>query len=561
MNYVILSTDGSVQETSLAEYIQKGSDKANHVKVAYADSRRDGLAARLHCELPNGDRISIVGTADYFNYKDSRLLGWDFPLSLASTLYEGALSCSLTITDASNSVLVQYPFTLTVNDSAYPDDGEDFETRITIEEYNQLFNYIQSIKGDIVIVDSYGDLPAIGFGKTLYVVKKDGIAEGYVWKDGYLKITDRDFAIECLEEAKEYTDQVAETTLESANEHADEVAQYQANQERERAISEEERIEAKLDDEISERESEIERVDGRVTQEANDRSQAVSSLESAVQGKLDLKENLSNKTSSIGAGSDDEHYPSAKAVNDFVNSSINSLAAYYITKNAQGDAFETYAELSSATMFYSGGALRTPTRNDYCIVRSDENHSNATTRYTYNNGWEYQYTVNDEPFTQAQLSALNSGITEAKVESYDQGLDDIQERIKYSDASIAGGGFIGGFNIDGIYRKVTNSLEIAFVPKIVNAVSDLTNADRDFLYMVKANRHLYYWNGTQWEDLGLYNQDYVLVLDITDNLTTQATNKPLSAKQGYELEQKKLNISDIQYATLSDLPNIFGGTR
>lgn len=101
---------------------------------------------------------------------------------------------------------------------------------------------------------------------------------------------------------------------------------------------------------------------------------------------------------------------------DFVNSSINSVTAFYITKNARGDAFETYAELSSATTFYSGGEVRVPTRNDYCIVRVDETKSNATTRYIYqNNQWEYQYTVNETALTADQMAALNSGITSGLV--------------------------------------------------------------------------------------------------------------------------------------------------
>lgn len=70
---------------------------------------------------------------------------------------------------------------------------------------------------------------------------------------------------------------------------------------------------------------------------------------------------------------------------EFVNSSLNSIAAYYITKNAAGDSFATKAELTSATTFYSGGVERVPTRNDYCIVLKDESHNNATTRYIYNN--------------------------------------------------------------------------------------------------------------------------------------------------------------------------------
>ena len=63
--------------------------------------------------------------------------------------------------------------------------------------------------------------------------------------------------------------------------------------------------------------------------------------------------------------------------------------------------------------------VRVPTRNDYCIVQDDETHDHATTRYIYNNGWEYQYTVNETALTQAQLDAINSGITANKVSTYD----------------------------------------------------------------------------------------------------------------------------------------------
>lgn len=106
---------------------------------------------------------------------------------------------------------------------------------------------------------------------------------------------------------------------------------------------------------------------------------------------------------------------------NFVNSSINAFAAYYITKNAAGDPFATKAELNAATIFYSGGAVRTPTTNDYCIVLADETKQSETgvdptTRYSYQgNQWEYQYTINNTPLTAAQLNAINSGITSALV--------------------------------------------------------------------------------------------------------------------------------------------------
>jgi len=104
----------------------------------------------------------------------------------------------------------------------------------------------------------------------------------------------------------------------------------------------------------------------------------------------------------------------------FVNSSINALAAFYITKNAAGDQFDTYAELIWTTTYYSGWAVRVPTTNDYAIVKSDETHDGETTRYSYQTSqWEYQYTVNETPLTQCQLDALNSWITSGKVSTYD----------------------------------------------------------------------------------------------------------------------------------------------
>ena len=105
----------------------------------------------------------------------------------------------------------------------------------------------------------------------------------------------------------------------------------------------------------------------------------------------------------------------------FVNSSINNYAAFYLTKNANGDAFGTYAELTSANNYWNAGVERIPTKNDYLIVLEDETKTtalgvNPTTRYTYQGEWptgkfEFQYIVNNTALTQAQVDAINSGIT------------------------------------------------------------------------------------------------------------------------------------------------------
>ena len=111
----------------------------------------------------------------------------------------------------------------------------------------------------------------------------------------------------------------------------------------------------------------------------------------------------------------------------FVNSSINNYAAFYLTKNANGDAFGTYAELTSATKFWYAGVEKTPTKNDYLVVLEDETKTtalgvNPTTRYTYQGEWptgqfEFQYVVNNTALTQEQIDAINSGITKSTVES------------------------------------------------------------------------------------------------------------------------------------------------
>lgn len=118
------------------------------------------------------------------------------------------------------------------------------------------------------------------------------------------------------------------------------------------------------------------------------------------------------------------------ATQDFVNSSINNMAAFYITYNASGDAFPTRADLLNATTFYNGGEVRVPTQNDYAYVLSDESQPKdslgnyPTTRYSYQGGtypngqWGFQYIVNNTSLTQAQVNAINSGITKELVEQF-----------------------------------------------------------------------------------------------------------------------------------------------
>ena len=143
---------------------------------------------------------------------------------------------------------------------------------------------------------------------------------------------------------------------------------------------------------------------------------------------VNIVEQFSDINDKIPSSASAENQLADKA---FVNSSINNLAAFYITSNAQGDAFPTRAALLSATTFYSGGEVRVPTQNDYAIVRADESQplsvdgSYPTTRYSYQGGtypngqWDFQYIVNNTSLTQAQVNAINSGITAEKITAMD----------------------------------------------------------------------------------------------------------------------------------------------
>ena len=111
----------------------------------------------------------------------------------------------------------------------------------------------------------------------------------------------------------------------------------------------------------------------------------------------------------------------------FVNSSINNYAAFYLTKNANGDAFGTYGEMLLGGTYWNAGVQRIPTKNDYLIVLEDETKTtalgvNPTTRYTYQGEWptgqfEFQYIVNNTALTQAQVDAINSGITKSIIDN------------------------------------------------------------------------------------------------------------------------------------------------
>ena len=138
----------------------------------------------------------------------------------------------------------------------------------------------------------------------------------------------------------------------------------------------------------------------------------------------DIQEQVDAIEQKIPASATSENQLADKA---FVNSSINNYAAFYLTKNANGDAFETHGEMLLTGKFWNAGVERIPTKNDYLVVLQDETKKTdlgvyPTTRYVYQGEWptgqfEFQYIVNNTSLTQAQVDAINSGITKSIVDS------------------------------------------------------------------------------------------------------------------------------------------------
>ena len=122
------------------------------------------------------------------------------------------------------------------------------------------------------------------------------------------------------------------------------------------------------------------------------------------------REDIANKTTVV-LGTSDSKYPTDKAVAEFVNSSIATNTANYISNN--GEPFTSVEQLEA----YTG----TVTNNDYAFVTGIDSEGNTYyDRYkaTVSGStvtWALEYRLNNSSFTAAQWSAINSGITSALV--------------------------------------------------------------------------------------------------------------------------------------------------
>ena len=137
------------------------------------------------------------------------------------------------------------------------------------------------------------------------------------------------------------------------------------------------------------------------------------------------REDIANKTTVV-LGTSDSKYPTDKAVAEFVNSSIATNTANYISNN--GEPFTSVEQLEA----YSGPV----TNNDYAFVTGIDSEGNTYyDRYkaTVSGStvtWSLEYRLNNSSFTAAQWSAINSGITSVLVAKiHEHGNKDVLDGI------------------------------------------------------------------------------------------------------------------------------------
>lgn len=100
-------------------------------------------------------------------------------------------------------------------------------------------------------------------------------------------------------------------------------------------------------------------------------------------------------------------------------------------------SWATYSAIPTTVAGFTDLNLPTPTNNNYLVVLADETQDGGTWRYKYVDdggaydkaNWNVEYEINESPFTQAQLDAINSGITSGLVSNFTNTTDDFNSFV------------------------------------------------------------------------------------------------------------------------------------
>lgn len=144
-------------------------------------------------------------------------------------------------------------------------------------------------------------------------------------------------------------------------------------------------------------------------------------------GIYDAIDNVQQDVDDINSLISTQATPTNKLVSaSEMGDAISAVEAKQIYATSSQGSFATKAQLLSATTFYNAdGTVATPTENDVAYVLADESHDGKSAKYVIaditSSGiiWGFVITFSDVTFTQTQMNAINSGVTQQRVSSYD----------------------------------------------------------------------------------------------------------------------------------------------
>ena len=128
-------------------------------------------------------------------------------------------------------------------------------------------------------------------------------------------------------------------------------------------------------------------------------------LDFAIQELETINEKIPNQASSENQLAD----------KDFVNSSIQNMAANFVTPDALGAEIWGSLDLLRAGPWFFEGAPYSPTRNDYANFFDEEDGSTWRAKFS-GTIWSPDFKINNSGFTAEQAAALNSGATEELID-------------------------------------------------------------------------------------------------------------------------------------------------
>lgn len=259
------------------------------------------------------------------------------------------------------------------------------------------------------------------------------------------------------------------------------------------------------------------------------KAQTGSDLETAI----NAKEDKSNKVQSMNSSSTGltTEYPSAQAVVDFVNSSVATNTANFLgNKDVVNDLHltttATNAQISTALGNYVWPSGTTPTNNDYVFVTVDDLTTTGVDeyrRFKYDgSSWQYEYTLNNSSFTQAQWNAINSGLSATDKTNYDNHLADTVIHVTAADKA----------NWNGKADKTTTVTNVAY---------DTTGK--------KLTKTI---NGTTSDVVSVSTLKTDMSLDQVDNTSDLAKPISTATQSALDLKEDKANKVTAWSSTVSD---------